>query len=623
MPQTTEPDRRPVPDAAMTASVEPRGPARVSIAVALASSFGALVIATVVAVLAIAIWTGHRNTFEHLQERARLIVSSTVVGLAQHLAPVRTQLRRLGDLVAYEPADLIGSMRFTDVLTGALAASPQIDSILLINPEFRVTGVVRTGGSATRIVGEDRSADPAVRAAVAEARENPGVGWGQPLWMNRYTFAILNLRRPVWRDGTLVGVLVAQLSIVKLSDLLARLEAQTGGTAFVLYGRDNVLAHPMLSGGFAGLSPDRPLPTIVEIGDPVLAAMWQDHPHQHDGGTGPDIVGGHVVRVDGQPFVFMHRELSEYGDTPWLVGSYFHAADFVTEMRRLMGSAAAGVVILALSVLAAIVLGRRIARPVHRLAVAARRIGDFDLSTVSRLPGSRFEELDAAAKAFNAMLTGLRWFETYVPKALVRRLVVQGDAPDVASVARRVTVLFTDIAGFTALSEEMPAADIADFLNHHFALVATCVEAEGGTVDKYIGDGVMAYWGAPEPQHDHAERACRAAGAIAAALTADNDARRRRGEPPVRLRIGIHTGEVVVGNIGAPGRINYTVVGDTVNTANRLEQLCKEVCGDAPETSVLASGTTVAALGSKFAPVHVGRHQIRGRHQSVEVHRLL
>jgi class 3 adenylate cyclase len=124
----------------------------------------------------------------------------------------------------------------------------------------------------------------------------------------------------------------------------------------------------------------------------------------------------------------------------------------------------------------------------------------------------------------------------------------------------------------------MPAAEIADFLNHHFALVAKCVEAEGGTVDKYIGDSVMAFWGAPEPQPDHTERACRAAIGVSIALKSDNMARKREGKPPVRVRIGVHTGEVVVGNIGAPGRINYTIVGDTVNAASRLEQLCKGRC---------------------------------------------
>jgi class 3 adenylate cyclase len=384
-----------------------------------------------------------------------------------------------------------------------------------------------------------------------------------------------------------------------------------------------VLAHSLISGGFPGLSKEKPLPSIFEINDPVMAAMWESHPHQEINALRFEGGGGHVVEVRGEPFVFLHREITDYGERPWLVGSYFHAANFATEMRRLMWAGVAGVAILLVAIGTAAVLGRQIAHPVRRLASEAKQIGAFDFAAVSELPGSRLEELNDAAGAFNAMLRGLRWFETYVPKTLVKRLMGRGEAHDLASVERKVTVLFTDIAGFTGLSETMPAAEIADFLNNHFTLVAKCVEAESGTVDKYIGDSVMAFWGAPETHHDHAERACRAALAVSVALKSDNEARSQEGKPPARIRIGVHTGDVIVGNIGAPGRINYTIVGDTVNTASRLEQLCKEVCTGSPEVSILVSGATAAALGPGFAPTSVGDHRLRGRHETVEVYRLL
>ena len=179
------------------------------------------------------------------------------------------------------------------------------------------------------------------------------------------------------------------------------------------------------------------------------------------------------------------------------------------------------------------------------------------------------------------MLRGLRWFEVYVPRALVERLMGLGTAGTLASVEREVTVMFTDIAGFTAFSEGRPAAEVAQFLNRHFAMVSESIEATGGTVDKFIGDGVMAFWGAPEAQPDHAERAARAALAIAQALRIDNEARRAAGEVPVRLRLGLHTGPVTVGNIGAPGRMNYTIIGDTVNAAQRVEALGKDLAPDA------------------------------------------
>ena len=119
---------------------------------------------------------------------------------------------------------------------------------------------------------------------------------------------------------------------------------------------------------------------------------------------------------------------------------------------------------------------------------------------------------------------------------------------------------------------------------------------------------------APEAQPDHAARACRAALAIRAAVTADNAARVREGGDPVRVRIGIHSGEVIVGNIGAPGRINYTIVGDTVNTANRLEQLGKETDEGGADAMILASAATAWVEARAL-----GAHPIRGRQEEIAV----
>ena len=216
------------------------------------------------------------------------------------------------------------------------------------------------------------------------------------------------------------------------------------------------------------------------------------------------------------------------------------------------------------------------------------------------------------------MLDGLRWFERYVPKTLVSRLMRVQGRNAVVSHQREVTVLFTDIVGFTGLSERMSATQVADLLNDHFSLLAACIEAEGGTVDKFIGDSVMAIWGAPESYHDGAARACRAALAIADAVRADNAMRGRPGKPRVRVRIGVHTGPVVVGNIGSPGRVNYTVVGDTVNTAKRLDELGKVLADDDETVPILISAETADALDG-FDMEPMGARRIRGRSEPVRV----
>ena len=217
------------------------------------------------------------------------------------------------------------------------------------------------------------------------------------------------------------------------------------------------------------------------------------------------------------------------------------------------------------------------------------------------------------------MVVGLRWFETYVPKNLVRKLVKQGEDSISKSTVREATVMFADIVGFTTQSELMAAEETADFLNEHFSRLSSCIEAENGTIDKFIGDSIMAFWGAPEVQPDHASRACRAALEIRKVAARENLKRRAQGLAPIRLRVGIHTGEVIVGNIGAPGRINYTIVGDTVNTANRLEQLGKSVDSGAANVAIVISGAThdkVQGLESH----NVGTQAIRGRESETPIY---
>ena len=263
----------------------------------------------------------------------------------------------------------------------------------------------------------------------------------------------------------------------------------------------------------------KPLPGLDEVGDPLLAGIWADDKQPLDflEGYGGSLLG-HGRAVPDDYAYYVYRVVGGYGPKQLYMGAYALDSEIdSSEVDRLILAAWIGLGILALSLVVAVVLGRKIARPVGDLAEAARAVSTFDFRRVPPAKRSAFRELDSAAGAFNSMLSGLRWFETYVPRSLVLRLIHLGEN-GVQSEERQVTVIFTDIVGFTAASQKLTPRETADFLNHHFALLAAEIEETGGTVDKYIGDSVMAFWGAPDDQPDHAERACRAALAIDAAL---------------------------------------------------------------------------------------------------------
>ena len=182
--------------------------------------------------------------------------------------------------------------------------------------------------------------------------------------------------------------------------------------------------------------------------------------------------------------------------------------------------------------------------------------------------------------------------------------------------------MFTDIAGFSALAAGRGAQGTADLLNAHFTLLESSIDRFGGTIDKYVGDSVMAFWGAPGDGPDHAAQAARAALAIRASLAQARALGQAEGE--VSIRIGLHTGSVLVGNIGAARRLDYTLVGETVNVAQHVEQLGRDLVDDA-QTRIVLSAATATALASDapddpaLAPRPRGLFWLKGRTAQIEV----
>jgi adenylate cyclase len=205
-------------------------------------------------------------------------------------------------------------------------------------------------------------------------------------------------------------------------------------------------------------------------------------------------------------------------------------------------------------------------------------------------------------------------FAQYVPRAVVDRLVAQPEQLRLGGVAREVTVMFTDLDHFTTLSEQLTAEQTVELLTAYFNAMTPLVHATGGTVDKFIGDALMAFWGAPLDDPLHAEHAVRTALAMQAAMPALDEQLRERGLPPLQMRIGVHTGRVVVGNVGSVQRFSYTVIGDAVNLAARLEEANKAL-----GTRILVSGATAALLPADIALQALDALQVKGRSELVQV----
>lgn len=215
-----------------------------------------------------------------------------------------------------------------------------------------------------------------------------------------------------------------------------------------------------------------------------------------------------------------------------------------------------------------------------------------------------------------------RWlrqaFSRYVSPSIVEDIMAHPERLELGGEEVDATVIFTDLSDFTALSERMPPKEIIHLLDEYFTVMTEIILANKGTVDKYIGDAVMCFWGAPIPQRDHAVRACRTALEMNKAMRSLNESHQARGTPPLLLRIGIHSGRVVAGNVGSRERFNYTVMGDTVNLANRLEKVNKFY-----GSQILLSEETHRLAKGNFTFRELDRIMVKGRMQPVVLYELV
>ena len=566
------------------------------------------------------IWLGFsvaaENTTIFLRERATTFIDNITDEVRRHMMPAA--LNSTFTAKHYAGLDRMPNSEDAAYLSTAMMLHPQ----LRFSAYFTSTGesfLYQRDG--TSRVGEWRG-DPDIGRQVAFLETQKGPFWFGPVFSRPLNRTIIPATVAVRRDGTYLGLAGSAVSISELSRFVASLEVP-GGSAFILLGRDHVIAHPLLIEGFLDglVSPRSPLLNIVQTNDPVLRAF-------HDG-AGEDVfilkgadagLKGRVFKVKGEEYALLYREIKEFGQTPWLIGAYLKTSESgVGDVwRRLMLSMVVGLGLMVVTLLVLVLIARRIRQPIRDLSAASDAIRELNFSDIPIPRPSIVRELNHAGEAFQRMVEGLKQFETYVPKSLVQRIIRADGAASTVSEERQITLMFTDIASFTTMAEKMSAAETADLLNAHFTLMNACVEAEAGTVDKYIGDSMMAFWGAPDDQPDHAARGCRAILAIAESVRADNIKRIDRGAAPFRVRIGLHTGPAIAGDIGAPGRVNYTVVGDTVNVANRLEQLGKEILPD-DDVALLVSEETARLAGEEFGFEEKGTFNLRGREAMLTV----
>jgi len=600
---------------------------------------GALVALAVGISLYLGLSSATENTRRLMAQRSEALVDSLEQRIASQLQPVVRQAQWAVEQFESGTVRLDDAQALNTFILGALGAMPQVEGVAITDPGALSRRWRRS--SAEPLV-EDWSDRPDVIVWIEAGASQVGSKWQAPFWTHTLGTTILLLDTPIRIDGKFAGLLSQAVTISDLSLYITSVATETTVTPFILYGHDHVLAHPLLISWTPAITNrDQPLVALDALGDAVLERIWT--PDQQElfllGGMTAASASG--ATVGKNYYVFLYRDIDRFGPEPWTIGAYVDTgtsdmgewlADIVdaalsgsfaytgttegNEFERVVASVIAGFAVLVLSVAVAAWLGARASRPIRALAAAARSIEAQRLDRIRSLPSSRVAEFDDANRSFNQMVAGLMEREViretlgrFVPTDVARTLLSEGG--ELAPEQSEATVLFCDLEGFTSLTETLGPAGIVELLNEYFEAMVEILERHRGVVTQFQGDAILATFNVPVPDAGHAANALRAATEMQSAV-------RRRAFAGNRIgnRIGINTGRLVAGAVGAKGRLSYTVHGDAVNLAARLEALNKEL-----GTSILVSEATAARVeGFNLQPM--GEVDVRGQTGRVAVYAL-
>ena len=537
-------------------------------------------------------------------DQAETMIDTIESNLENRLHPVRDQAL----WVAGDVTDLSDLAALDDYFFGVLAATPQVAGIAVISADGHSRRWHRDSRSA---IDEDWSTRPWIREYIEQVKMDNSVSWREPIFTDTLNSSTLLHDVPLHdASGNFIGIFAQIVTVKELSSFLMRDNSDTGTIPFVLYNRDFVLAHPSIGDG----SLQQPLARLDELGDLVLERIWSPDEKA-------DFISQALSNTEATGifwgehyYLYLYRDINRYGPAPWTIGVYLNTS-LRTEgqVRDLQRALAAGLAVLVLAIIAALIVGRKVSAPIRAIARAADAVNADDLDTIAELGSSRIRELDDASHAFNNMVTGLQerrlireTLGRFVPEKIASSLLSGGG--DIPVQQTEATILFCDIEGFTRLTETLGPVKIVDVLNAYFSAMVDILERRGGVVTQFQGDAILATFNVPITDPGHA------ANALAAACEMlDEVSTARYDDVALNVRIGINSGEVVAGAIGAKGRLNYTVHGDAVNLAARLEALNKE-----HGSRLLVSESTATQIESGEL-IQVGEVIARGQTRSIQL----
>lgn len=439
-------------------------------------------------------------------------------------------------------------------------------------------------------------------------------------WTNIYVFATvfkgepgITVSRSIYNaQGMFKGVFSLDMTLKGFSQFLSRLKISDNAKSYVIDDKDKMVANSALKPVAVIKEQDYSLISVKDFGDPVLAKALETYKKE----KGKESVI--YFEYEKMDYIASIQDFPKVFQNNWKAVVVVPSSDFVHQIKENRNSVLNySILILVCAFILSYLLARRISKPIKMLSAEAKRIKNLDFSNNTQVESKISEIIDLNA-AIMSLKSTVQSFSCYIPKNLVKNLMSRKQSIQIGGKAKEVTLMFTDIIGFTSISEEITADKLIIYLSDYFEEMTQIIMKNEGTVDKYIGDAIMSFWGAPIPDRHHAFNACRSALLCQKRLEEINRIWKREGRPVFMTRMGVHLGEVIVGNIGSTERMNYTAIGDSVNLCSRLEAINKEY-----GTKIIISEAVYQVVKDRFLCRTLDYVAVKGKKNAIKIHELV
>ena len=415
---------------------------------------------------------------------------------------------------------------------------------------------------------------------------------------------------PFYSGGVLKGVAAIDMTLAGLGEYLAERKVSPGTVSYMLDHQGRVIAASDLSKTYANVQGKLELRHITSLENDLPAFAYSARPRGSE--------GLYNFSHDGKEYVASLATMPAEFGKKWQLFIITPLADFTSSFQsNNVRLAIFGLIAMVLQVVVIFYLTGVVSSPLERLAYKVGKIQEMGAETMPSID-SPISEISVLSKAIDTLDAAVKSFSAFVPIGLVSQLLQSEQKLELGGHSRFLTIFFSDLEGFSTLSEELPSQELLLRVSAYLELVTKTVNQEHGTIDKFIGDGVMAFWGAPALLDDHAWRSCVAAMRIQRGMDALNERWQADGMKPLKVRMGIHSDAVLVGNIGSKERMSYTVMGDGVNIAARLEGTNKEF-----NTRICISHAVFKEAGERLCVRPIDDVTVKGRRSKVPIYELM